>query len=279
MSRHARTVLVTAGASGIGRWIAKGFSAEGAQVHICDSSAAAIAAMAREEPDITATLADVAQVGDVSRVFEDLNDRYGELDVLINNVGISGPTAAMEDIDIEAWHETINVNLNSLFYVSRLAIPLLKRSSGQIVNMASNAGLYGCPLRSPYVAAKWAMIGLTKTLAMELGAHGVRVNAICPGFINTPLADGGDPEATAKAFGKAQPWPEQGRGDHIAGAALFLASDDAEFVTGEHIIVDGGLTAAGPELSRRFPKASARTGRYSGVTKGSTGIDPELRRL
>ena len=249
MSRHARTVLVTAGASGIGRWIAKGFSAEGAQVLICDSSAAAIAAMAREEPDITATLADVAQVGDVSRVFEDLNDRYGELDVLINNVGISGPTAAMEDIDIEAWHETINVNLNSLFYVSRLAIPLLKRSSGQIVNMASNAGLYGCPLRSPYVAAKWAMIGLTKTLAMELGAHGVRVNAICPGSVDGPRIDKViENDAISRGVSEAEirsaylTQSSLGKfieAEDIAQTILFLCSDGAKTISGQAIPIDG----------------------------------------
>jgi len=249
MSRHARTVLVTAGASGIGRWIAKGFSAEGAQVHICDSSAAAIAAMAREAPDITATLADVAQVGDVSRVFEDLNDRYGELDVLINNVGISGPTAAMEDIDIEAWHETINVNLNSLFYVSRLAIPLLKRSSGQIVNMASNAGLYGCPLRSPYVAAKWAMIGLTKTLAMELGAHGVRVNAICPGSVDGPRIDKViENDAISRGVSEAEirsaylTQSSLGKfieAEDIAQTILFLCSDGAKTISGQAIPIDG----------------------------------------
>jgi len=205
--------------------------------------------MAREEPDITATLADVAQVGDVSRVFEDLNDRYGELDVLINNVGISGPTAAMEDIEIEAWHETINVNLNSLFYVSRLAIPLLKRSSGQIVNMASNAGLYGCPLRSPYVAAKWAMIGLTKTLAMELGAHGVRVNAICPGSVDGPRIDKViENDAISRGVSEAEirsaylTQSSLGKfidAEDIAQTILFLCSDGAKTISGQAIPIDG----------------------------------------
>ena len=249
MSRQARTVLVTAGASGIGRWIAKGFSAQGAQVHICDRSTAAIAAMATEEPGITATLADVAQVDDVSRVFEDLNDHYGRLDVLVNNVGISGPTAAMEDVEIEAWDETINVNLNSLFYVSRLAIPLLKRSSGQIVNMASNAGLYGCPLRSPYVAAKWAMIGLTKTLAMELGGYGVRVNAICPGSVDGPRIDKViENDAISRGVSEAEirsaylTQSSLGKfidAEDIAQTILFLCSDSAKSITGQAIPIDG----------------------------------------
>ena len=121
---------------------------------------------------------------------------------------------------------------------------------------------------------------------VELASDLIRVNAICPGFIVTPLAaqtppgsDSDDLERTRAAFAKSQPWPTYGTGDHIAGAALFLASDDSEFVTGEAILVDGGVTAAGPELSRKFPRVSSRNGRVSGVTKGSTGEPNEIRRL
>jgi len=123
------------------------------------------------------------------------------------------------------------------------------------------------------------VISMSKAAAVELAEYRIRVNAICPGFIATPLADGGKPEATRKSFAKSQPWPDYGRGEHIAGAALFLASSDAEFVTGESIVVDGGLTAAGPELSRKFPKISASKSSISGVTKGSTGEPPKIRRL
>ena len=120
---------------------------------------------------------------------------------------------------------------------------------------------------------------MSKSAAVELAKDKIRVNAICPGFIATPLAEGGRAEATRISFAKAQPWPDYGRGEHIAGAVLFLAGDDAEFVTGESIIVDGGLTAAGPELSKKFPRSSARDSRVSGITKGSTGAANEIRRL
>ena len=132
-----------------------------------------------------------------------------------------------------------------------------------------------------YSAAKAAVISLSQSAAVELAPHQIRVNAICPGFIATPLAAGDDGERLDRArarFTSSQPWPEAGEGEHIAGAALFLASDDARFVTGEHLVVDGGLTAAGPELSRRFPSSSARDGHISGITKGSTGEPPELVR-
>jgi NAD(P)-dependent dehydrogenase (short-subunit alcohol dehydrogenase family) len=120
---------------------------------------------------------------------------------------------------------------------------------------------------------------MTQSAAVELAPDRIRVNAICPGYITTPLAAAGDLDATRRSFSRAQPWPEAGEGDHIAGAALFLASDDAGFVTGEAIVVDGGLTAAGPRLSVQFPRTSGRNSRVSGVTKGSTGAKPELRKL
>ena len=115
-----------------------------------------------------------------------------------------------------------------------------------------------------YSAAKAAVISLSQSAAVELAGDRIRVNSICPGFIVTPLAQGANRECTQAAFAKSQPWPDYGRGEHIAGAALFLASDDAEFVTGEALIVDGGLTAAGPDLSRKFPRMSARNAKVSG---------------
>ena len=125
----------------------------------------------------------------MDRVFEDITKLYGGLNIVVNNVGIAGPTAAVENISPEQWNHTINVDLNSIFYVTRKAVPMLKASAGCMINMSSNAGLFGCPLRSPYTAAKWAIIGLTKTWAMELGAYGVRVNALCPGSVEGPRID------------------------------------------------------------------------------------------
>lgn len=150
---------------------------------------------------------------------------------------------------------------------------------GSIINTASIAGLSGDGGPLVYSAAKAAVINLSKASAVELAPDLIRVNAICPGFIATPLNDGGNPEATQQSFSKSQPWPDYGRAEHIAGTALFLASDDAAFVTGESIVVDCGAMAAGPDRSRKFPEKSGRNSRYSGVTKGSTGAENELRKL
>jgi len=161
------------------------------------------------------------------------------------------------------------------------AARILRRqgSGGSIINTASIAGLSGDAGPLVYSAAKAAVINLTRAAAVELAPDRIRVNAICPGYILTPLADGGDAERTRKAFTTAQPWPDYGRGEYIAGAALFFATDDSVFVTGEELVVDGGLTAAGPKLSQTFPRTSARNAKVSGVTKGSTGEGAVIRKL
>ena len=181
-----RVALVTAGASGIGRAITECLAADGVQVHICDLDQSALDACLSEIPGVTASLCDVSSADEVSRLFDDFASRYQRLDILVNNVGIAGPTAPVEEITPDDWDRTIAVDLNSAFYVTRLAAPMLKESSGSIVNMASNAALFGFPLRSPYTAAKWGLVGLTKTWAMELGPSGVNVNALCPGSVNGP---------------------------------------------------------------------------------------------
>ena len=153
-SAQGLRVLVTAGAAGIGRAIAQTFALHGARVHICDVDRAALDACGREQSDISRSLADVSRVDDVDRLFADAKRELGGLDVLINNAGIAGPTAPVESIGIADWDQTIAVDLSGHFYVTRLAVPMLKAAGGgSIVNISSNAGLYGCPLRSPYVAA------------------------------------------------------------------------------------------------------------------------------
>ncbi|MEH6588686.1 MAG: SDR family oxidoreductase [Halioglobus sp.] len=184
-------VLITAGASGIGRCIAENFLELGCQVHVCDISQANINAFLEQNPAASGTLADISQPDQVEVLFRELNECHGRLDVLVNNAGIAGPTAAVEDIAIADWDATINIDLNGPFYVTRLAVPMLKQAGGgSIVNIASTAALFGYPLRSPYAAAKWALIGLTKTWAMELGPDNIRVNAVCPGSVNGPRIDG-----------------------------------------------------------------------------------------
>lgn len=182
---------------------------------------------------------------------------------------------------MEDWDYTFDVLAKGVFLGIKHAARILRRqkTGGSIINTASIAGLSGDGGPLVYSAAKAAVINLTMSAAVELAPDLIRVNAICPGFIATPLAEAGDPEGTRAQFAKSQPWPEFGRADHIAGAALFFASDDSLFVTGEKLVVDGGLTAAGPELSKIFPRTSARNAKVAGVTKGSTGAANELRRL
>ena len=177
-------VLVTAGGSGIGREIARAFVEEGARVHVCDVDDHALAELARTDPSVTQSKADVASRSDVARLFDDALGRLGGLDVLVNNAGIAGPTGRAEEIHPEDWDRCLEVCLTSQFNCARLAIPHLKGSSNaSIVNLSSAAGRLGFALRSPYAAAKWGVIGFTKSLAIELGAFGIRVNAILPGLV------------------------------------------------------------------------------------------------
>jgi NAD(P)-dependent dehydrogenase (short-subunit alcohol dehydrogenase family) len=145
-----------------------------------------------KNPTASATHCDVADYQQVENVYNDLKLKYGRLDLLVNNAGIAGPTAKVEDITPAAWEQTINIDLNAHFYFTKLAVPLLKQNhqGGSIINISSNAAFFGFPLRSPYTASKWALIGLTKTWAMELGPDNIRVNAICPGSVKGKRIDG-----------------------------------------------------------------------------------------
>ncbi len=249
MSTVSRVVLVTAGGSGIGLAIAKYFVKQGDEVHICDVDQLAIDKALTELPTMTATCAELTKVDEVDTVFDDLQKTHGKLDILVNNVGVAGPTAAVEDILPQEWNDTIGVDLNSIFYVTRKAVPLLKKSKGVMINMSSNAGLFGCPLRSPYAAAKWAIIGLTKTWAMELGPFGVRVNALCPGSVNGPRIDKVielDAEARDIPAGTVRELYLQQNSlgvfveaDHIAQTAHFLCSPAAQHISGQAIPIDG----------------------------------------
>ena len=248
--RFTGTVLVSGAATGIGRSIAESFLAAGAAVHICDASQENLDDFLAANSSASGTLADVSDAAQVDRVFADLNERYGGLNVLVNNAGIAGPTAAVEDVAVDAWDQCIAVDLSGTFYMTRRAVPLLKqRDAASIINISSTAGIFPCPLRSPYVASKWAIIGLTKTWAMELGPHNIRVNAICPGCVAGPRMEGvierdaAERDVTAGEVRHVYERQSSMRtfidADDVAGLAMFLASGISGKISGQVIGVDG----------------------------------------
>lgn len=243
-------VLISGGAAGIGRTIAAGFLEGGARVHVIDRSVEHVDEFLAAYPTASATSADISKPEEVESVFADLVDNYGRLSVLINNAGVAGPTAALEDTPIDAWSRCIDVDLNGLFYVTRLAVPLLKKNGGgSIINIASTAALHGYPLRSAYAASKWAQVGLTKTWAMELGPHGIRVNAISPGSVEGPRIDavierdaaarGLSPEEVRDVYLRQTSMRTFVSAEDVASMAVFLASGGAARVSGQVIAVDG----------------------------------------
>ncbi len=287
MRLDGKVAVVTGGASGMGLASVKRFLSEGARVVIADYNGEAGEAALTEAKSagfgdaISFIRTDVASEEDVIAMLDHAVDRFGGLDVVFNNAGVGGAIGPLTETSVEDWDYTFNVLAKGVFLGIKHAAKILRKQNrgGSIINTASIAGLSGDGGPLVYSAAKAAVINLTMSAAVELAPDLIRVNAICPGFIATPLAESGDPEGTRIQFAKAQPWPEYGQGDHIAGAALYFASDDSLFVTGEKLVVDGGLTASGPKLSGMFPRTSARDARVSGVTKGSTGAPPVLRRL
>jgi NAD(P)-dependent dehydrogenase (short-subunit alcohol dehydrogenase family) len=245
-------VMITAAAAGIGRSIARAFASEGARVHICDMNEAALDGFRDENPGIAATRVDVAREGEIDAWFDDALDDLGGLDVLVNNAGTKGPTAPIDDIDYADWRDCLAVCLDSHFLCARRAAPVMKaQGSGSIINISSTAGLYGFGNRTPYAASKWGVIGLTKSLAIELGPHNVRCNAICPGAvrgdrINRVISGeaeqrGVDFAVIEKEMVWAQSIPRFVEPDEIADMCLFLASPAAKMVNGQAIAVDGHL--------------------------------------
>jgi NAD(P)-dependent dehydrogenase (short-subunit alcohol dehydrogenase family) len=252
VSAQGLRVLVTAGAAGIGRAIAHAFVEHGARVHLCDIDRAALAEAQHLLPSVTQTVADVASLADVDRLFADLKRELGGLDVLVNNAGIAGPTARVEDIRPEDWDRCIAVDLSGMFYCTRLAMPMIKAAGGgSIINLSSAAGRLGFPMRTPYSAAKWAVVGFTKSLAIEAGPDKVRVNCIQPGAVE---GDRINRVIDAKARALGITFDEmQARllepvslrtfvtAQDIANMALFLATDAGKHITGQALAVCGDV--------------------------------------
>ncbi|MBO9444843.1 SDR family oxidoreductase [Ruegeria sp. R14_0] len=249
-------VLITAGASGVGRAMAEAFDDAGAQVWVADVDPKALSNC----PDHwRRSEVNVVDESAVSVLFGEIEAEWGGLDTLCANAGIAGPTALVEDVALEEWRLCLAVNLEGAFLCAKYASPLMKRQgSGALVITSSTAGQYGYPNRAPYAAAKWGMIGLAKTLAMELGPHGVRCNAICPGAVEGPRMEGVlHREAQAKGMTRDQVYAgyasgtSMGRfveGRDIANMAVFLASDAARLVSGQVIAVDGHTVNPDPKV-------------------------------
>ncbi len=247
-------VLVTAGGDGIGLRIAEAFLREGASVYTCDIDRSALDLLAKAHPEIGSSVCDVSDRAAVAKLFDEAIKKLGGLDCLVNNAGIAGPTGPVHEIDPDEWDRCVEVCLTGQFNCTRLAVAHLRRSTNpSIINLSSAAGRFGFPNRSPYAAAKWGVVGFTKTLSMELGQYGVRCNAILPGTVEgkrirqvieakakiagRPASDVQD-EWLAKASIREMIQPEQ-----LADMILFLASARGRTVSGQAIAIDGDLQA------------------------------------
>lgn len=244
-------VLVTAGAAGIGRAIVDTFVAHGARVHICDVSAPALESCGRDQPGVGTTLADVSDERDVDRLFRDIASKFGGLDVLVNNAGIAGPTGPIDELATADWKRTIDINLTGQFFCARRAVPMLRASSGVLLNVSSVAGRLGYAYRTPYAASKWGVVGLSASLAKELGEFGVRVNTLLPGVVEGPrmekviadraAATGVAVEAMRANYLENVSLKRMVSPFDIANMALFLCSPLARNISGQAISVDGNV--------------------------------------
>lgn len=242
-----KRVLITAGAGGIGLVMARAFADAGYRVWVTDVEAALLAAL---PPGIRGSHVDAASEPGMEGLLAEVAEVWGGLDVICANAGIKGPTAAIEEMPLEAWHQCLRVNLDGAMLAAKYAAPLMKaQKSGVMIFTSSTSGLYGAPFRAPYVAAKWAIIGLMKTVAMELGPHGIRANAICPGSVNgarietvieaEAAAKGMSPQAVRQGYASGTALGRLSDPEDVAAMAVFLASAGARMVSGQALTVDG----------------------------------------
>jgi len=260
---------------------AERFIAEGASVVIADLNATNGAAAAEHLGDqCRFTRCDVSVEPDVAAAIALATEAFGQLDIVFNNAGLGGAFGPITEIDGDDWDHTFAVLTKGVFLGTKYASKAMiaQGSGGSIINTASVAGLGGGAGPQAYSAAKAAVINLTKTTAVELAPHGIRVNAICPGLIFTPLLHSGDVDDADRIMQQVQPLKLRGEGKHIAGTALFLAGQDSAFVSGEAITVDGALMASGPQV---FGKArnTRNMHRNVGFAQGTTGKPSTVTRL
>jgi len=247
---HRKVALITGAAAGIGEATARLYAKEGARLVLVDIAAEPLAGLTQELEDASAIVLDMA--GDVSdpsfcaSVIDRTAHRFGRLDILFNCAGMV-PDGTLVDCTVEEWQRTIDVNLKSMYLLCKGAVPAMQRQGGgSIINMSSIAGVAGVVRRGAYSVSKAAVVGLTKSLAIDFVKDGIRVNCICPATVDTPslrqrIASAPDPEATRRAFIARQPLGRLGTAGEIAAMALFLASDDSGYMTGQSIVMDGGM--------------------------------------
>jgi NAD(P)-dependent dehydrogenase (short-subunit alcohol dehydrogenase family) len=232
--------LVTGGGSGIGQAIADALRAAGADVFVCDIDAST-------GPDF---VSDIADDDAVDQLFNAVDQKFGGLDILVNNVGVAGPAGLVDEIDAGAFDEVIRVNVGGTFRVTARAVPFLRASgAGLIVNIASTAGIFPYPYRSPYVAAKWAIVGLGRSWAMELGADNIRVNVVCPGSVGGPRMDqviereaaatGVDASSLRRGYEEQVSMRRFMDAADVAGAVVYMASPAGRHVSGQVLSIDG----------------------------------------
>ncbi|MCR9112336.1 MAG: SDR family oxidoreductase [Rhodobacteraceae bacterium] len=243
-------VVITGGGSGIGLTFARRFAEQGARVAVCDASPEAIAQVMAEYPDMLARTADVTDEGQMTAFLDEVEQAFGGADVVCSNAGTGGPAGRIEDLSYDDWAACVGVNLFGAFLTCRWAARVMRaQESGLILLTTSTSGLHGVPNRSPYVAAKWGIVGLMKTLAMELGPAGVRVNAIAPGAVEgarmervvamEAAASGLNQDEVRQIYVKGTSLRTWVSADDLADMALFLASPGASKVSGQVMAVDG----------------------------------------
>ncbi len=257
MSNSQQTVVITGGAAGIGRAMVEAFMRSGAQIAICDADPQAISAFQADYPEAIAQVADVMSESAMAQFLGNVEAKWGGADVVCANAGTAGPAGKIEDLNYEEWQRCIATNLHGTFLTCRWAAKVMrKRGGGLIIMTSSSAGIMGYPLRSPYAAAKWAIVGLTKTLAMELGGAGIRVNAICPGAVEGERMD----RVIANEASVRGETHEQVRASYVTGvsmktwvnardiaaSAVFLASDAGSKISGQVLAIDGHTETLAP---------------------------------